>query len=87
MTPPGLHMLCRTCTAPVEGASPTLAGLVIAPANEQEIALVASVPLSDEPWQPLLEGEVVVLREGKLNARHVPQSIVPQPTTLAPTPG
>ena len=30
----------------------------------QELALVASVPLTDEPWEPISEGEVIALRQG-----------------------
>jgi predicted glutamine amidotransferase len=51
--PPGLHVLCRRC---VEGE------------GAQEVALVASVPLTDERWRALDEGEVIVLREGRVIA-------------------
>jgi predicted glutamine amidotransferase len=51
--PPGLHLLCRHCDSVDDGI---------------EVALVASVPLSDEPWRPLAEGEVVALRGGRLVA-------------------
>lgn len=51
--PPGLHLLCRHCTATADGV---------------DVALVASVPLSDEPWRALGEGELVVLREGRVVA-------------------
>ena len=68
VTPPGLHMLCRSCAGPGD-VGPELVGMSIAPEHEQEVALVASVPLSNEVWQPLREGEVVVLRDGKLIAR------------------
>jgi glutamine amidotransferase len=60
--PPGLHLLCRHCTAAADGVP--LAGLAL-PDAAQEVALVASVPLSSEPWQPLAEGELVVLRAGR----------------------
>ena len=48
--PPGLHVLCRRCVE--HGA--------------QEVALVASVPLTDERWRALEEGEVIVLRGGRV---------------------
>ena len=48
--PPGLHVLCRRC---IEHAA-------------QEVALVASVPLTEEHWRPLDEGEVIVLRDGRV---------------------
>lgn len=64
MAPPGLHVLCRTCRP---GAEPLdVAGLSIPPEHEQQVALLASVPLSDEPWEALHEGELIVLREGKI---------------------
>ncbi len=54
--PPGLHVLCRSCVE--HGA--------------QEVALVASVPLTNEPWRPLAEGEVIVLREGRVIETRLP---------------
>ena len=50
--PPGLHVLCRRC---VEAA-------------EQEVVLLASVPLTDERWRPLVEGEVIAVRDGRIVA-------------------
>lgn len=49
--PPGLHLLCRRC---VEGE------------HAQDVALVASVPLTAEPWRALREGEVTVLAGGRV---------------------
>jgi len=67
--PPGLHMLCRTCLASSEG--PPLAGVSIGPGENQQVALIASVPLSHEEWDPLVEGEIVVLRGGRVMQRSV----------------
>lgn len=64
---PGLHLLCRTCNAELDGVA--LAGIELAGDGAQEIALLASVPLSAEPWEPLPEGEVIVLRAGKVVLR------------------
>lgn len=70
--PPGLHWLERRC--PSSGCLET-AGLRIEPpaagqasdeAEEQRVVLVASVPLSDEAWQPLAEGELLVLQQGRV---------------------
>ena len=61
--PPGLHLLCRHCAAADDGVA--LAGLSM-PEAPQDIALVASVPLSAEAWSPLPEGTLVVLREGRV---------------------
>jgi predicted glutamine amidotransferase len=36
------------------------------PDAPQEVALVACGPLSAEPWRALDEGELVVLREGRV---------------------
>lgn len=66
---PGLHLLCRSCSAAVDGVP--LAGVDVPPAEMQEVALVASVPLSAEPWEPLAEGEIVVLHAGRVVQRLV----------------
>jgi glutamine amidotransferase len=42
---------------------------VEAPHDETEIAFVASVPLTEEGWQPLPEGTVAALQGGRLVAR------------------
>lgn len=59
--PPGLHLLCRRCTARRDGP--------VEAEGEQEVALVASVPLTDEAWTPLAEGELVALRGGRVVRR------------------
>lgn len=61
--PPGLHLLCRSCNARDDCAP--LTGVTIGPNESQQVALLASVPLSDEPWEPLGDGEIVVLRDGR----------------------
>ena len=43
-------------------------GIMLAPLV-QALALIASVPLTDEPWVPIREGEVVALRQGLVWAR------------------
>ena len=63
-------MLCRSCAGSSDGAP--LAGISLGSAGRQEIALLASVPLSNERWEPLREGEVVVLRDGRVGRRHYP---------------
>ena len=67
--PPGLVTLCRTCQAP-EGASLDLSGVRLAAGEEplQRVTLVASVPLTDEPWRPLDRGTILVLRDGEVVA-------------------
>ncbi len=67
---PGMHVLCRSCAAEPGGAA--LAGVALDPTNQQDVALIASVPLSDEAWAPLAEGEVIVLRDGRVGAGLAP---------------
>lgn len=50
--PPGLHVLCRQCMEHGDVA--------------QQVALVASVPLTAEAWRPLAEGELIALHEGRV---------------------
>jgi predicted glutamine amidotransferase len=38
-------------------------------ADEQQVSLVASVPPTDEEWQPFAEGEIVVVSQGISRAR------------------
>lgn len=60
VSPPGLWVLCRSCGLDLEAA-----GLQIAsPLAQGSQLLVASVPLSDDPWRPLREGELLVARHG-----------------------
>lgn len=64
--PPGLHVLVRQCeeSGPdLEGAGITLTTVA------QEVCLLASVPLTDEPWMPLAEGEVMVVKHGQIEER------------------
>lgn len=73
--PPGLVYLQRVCPHAEHPA--TVGGLSIQ-SPDQSVALVASVPLNDEPWTPLGDGEVIAMREGEVVARrlahHAPAS-------------
>jgi len=60
--PPGLFMLARQCCC--ENDAFEAEGVSVAP-GYQEVVLLASVPLSDEPWRPLQEGEVVAISMGR----------------------
>ncbi len=64
--PPGLHLLVRSCNEQAVGLS--VSGILLSPVA-QELALVASVPLTDEPWEPVAEGEVIALTQGVVWAR------------------
>ncbi len=60
--PPGLHLLVRSSNQ--QAVDLTQSGIMLAPVA-QELALVASVPLTDdEPWEPIDPGEVIALRQG-----------------------
>lgn len=66
--PPGLHTLCRKCA--FEPSAFRAPGLSVTPGTgEQEVLLVASVPLTEEDWKPLAEGELVVVSNGTIRAR------------------
>lgn len=70
ITPPGLHWLQRRCAQEHEALQ--VQGACVA-CGYQQVLLLASVPLSDEPWQALAEGETVAVRGGELLARHLPR--------------
>ncbi len=63
--PPGLYRLCRRCVAGHDELD--AAGLRVT-FSQQEVALVASVPLTEENWLPLEEGEVIVVSQGEIVA-------------------
>jgi len=65
---PGLYTLCRTCS--FEPSAVRIEGLSVMPTTgEQQVFLVASVPLTDEDWQPVDEGEIVVVSHGTSRTR------------------
>lgn len=63
IAPPGLFLLSRRCTDLNESVQ--AAGVSVAP-GFQEVLLIASVPLTDEQWRPVAEGEVVAVAGGKI---------------------
>jgi glutamine amidotransferase len=68
---PGLHVLRRRCSS--EDAHAGTAGVSVT-SSDQEVALVASVPLTTEDWEPLDEGELVVM-----SAANFIRQLAPQP--------
>ncbi len=62
--PPGMWRLARRCAAGGELAADGLR--IASDGGEQEVLLVASVPLTAENWMPLGEGELLVARQGRL---------------------
>jgi len=62
---PGLFVLDRDCAT--SGSEFCAQGLQISSGpDRQEMTLVASVPLTSEPWRPLGEGEVLALYGGRV---------------------
>ena len=69
IAPPGLTMLTRRCS--VDPDALTTAGVALDDA--QLVTLFASVPLTNEPWRPLTEGEIVVAKSGEPLVRRRPR--------------
>jgi len=68
LRPPGLCLLGRHCNE--AGPEAMDAGVKVTAAG-QDIVLFASVPLTDESWESLACGELVVVRGGEVLARIV----------------
>ncbi len=64
--PPGLWLMQRECAAVPAGVD-DMAGVTVERAARSAVWL-ASVPLSDEAWRPLTEGELLVVRAGHIVA-------------------
>jgi glutamine amidotransferase len=63
---PGLYLLQRCCwrsASELEDAGVTLSTV------RQDVALVASVPLTDELWEPLAEGQLIALVSGRCHGQ------------------
>jgi glutamine amidotransferase len=67
--PPGLHTLARHCAFEPDALRTPGVTVETPGTRGQDVLLVASVPLTDEGWQPLDEGEIVVASGGLLRAR------------------
>jgi predicted glutamine amidotransferase len=68
--PPGLWVRQRHC-APADPA-PDDQGSVSIAQEERSVVWVASVPLTDDDWRPLAEGEVVAVRGGEVLSSQLP---------------
>ena len=62
---PGMWRLARRCPAGGELAADGLR--IASEGGEQEVVLIASVPLTAEGWVALGEGEIVVARQGRID--------------------
>lgn len=60
--PPGMYLLQRACWRP--GPELAQAGVKLETVR-QDVSIVASVPLTDEYWQPMGQGELVALALGR----------------------
>jgi glutamine amidotransferase len=67
IAPPGLWRLQRQCGCDNDALLDSGIKIDVS-SSPQRIVLFASVKLTDEPWQPLEEGEVIAVREGELLA-------------------
>ena len=65
--PPGLWMRQRRCM-PDTAAADQGAGVAVH-TDGTSVVWVASVPLTDDPWQPLACGELVAIRDGRILTR------------------
>lgn len=63
--PPGLWLLRRECAVDPDGF-PQAGVTIETPEEAQAIILLASVPLTDEEWRPLAEGELVAIKDGRI---------------------
>lgn len=66
--PPGLWVLQRHCTPPAP-AEDERSGVGI-DSEERAIVWIASVPLTNEAWRPLGEGELLAIRAGEVLPAH-----------------
>ncbi len=64
IAPPGLNVLARRSALERDGLAS--AGVTLeTELGPQNLTLLASVPLTDEDWRPLREGEILVVRQGE----------------------
>ena len=79
---PGLHMLSRRC-ARADARLDTGGLSILAGATDQQVVLVASVALTNEPgWRPLGDGELIAARGGSLVTRRLPARVEPPPAPI-----
>ncbi len=63
---PGLHVLKRECDIDIFDTH--IKGLQMAKKQAQSVVLISSVPLNEENWAPLEDGESIVLKAGQIIA-------------------
>lgn len=72
IAPPGLTVLTRRCL-PARDSLPAAGVKLNVEPDSQTRTLFASVPLTDEEWRPMREGEVVMVRDGEQAAQDAPE--------------
>ena len=81
IAPPGLWRLSRQCENYRDSAKRHQETSSTVDRRKQEVMLFASIPLSDEHWVPMAEGEVLAIRHGRLldpaGSPHVSESETP----------
>jgi glutamine amidotransferase len=65
--PPGLWIRQRRCP-PNDASADQDAGIAVR-TDSASVVWVASVPLTDDPWEPLTCGELVAIRDGEIVSR------------------
>ena len=65
---PGLVLLQKHCQ---NGQRGIVANGISIQGDDQLVTLFASVPLTDERWEPLAEGELIAVARGQLVARQL----------------
>lgn len=71
--PPGLWALQRHC-APADPSPDRDSGVSMAD-GERTALFIASVPLTDEAWRPLGDGELLAVRAGQVLAARLPNPV------------
>ena len=66
IAPPGLWQLLRQCEKCRDSGERDQEKSSDLDHRQQEVMLFASIPLSDEAWVPLVDGEVLAVRHGRL---------------------
>jgi glutamine amidotransferase len=70
--PPGLHFLCRRCTEESNVGIEAKGLSVYSEDRDQLVVLIASVPLTNEGWEPLGTGEILTVAAGQILSRTKP---------------
>jgi len=65
IAPPGLWRLERRCSVDADKLAAMGVDIADGP-PDQQVTLLASVPLTDEAWTPMSEGETVMLKSGRV---------------------